>query len=123
MPIRQSCDKLITHLNINCRSIESNLSVVEDFPVGWARTAAFLASNGNFTNFRAFNYLNTRVLLKLQNELEHLEIDLKNLDNSDSAVATEEAFDRLQGRTSELNDSSPQDEVLAKCQTKLLIYS
>ncbi|RPA77095.1 hypothetical protein BJ508DRAFT_175081 [Ascobolus immersus RN42] len=56
--------------------------VVEDFPMGYPRAAAFMNcdNTGSFHIYRRFMYLRTRVLMKKQEEIRSLEADLEDLD-------------------------------------------
>jgi hypothetical protein len=49
---------------------------VEDTPNGFPRLAAFQASEANFSLYRSFSYLHSRVLLDLQDEITTLEKEL-----------------------------------------------
>jgi hypothetical protein len=49
---------------------------VEDTPFGFPRLAAFQASEANFSLYRSFSYLHSRVLLDLQDEITTLEKEL-----------------------------------------------
>jgi hypothetical protein len=62
--------------------------VLEDCPVGYPRTAAFLSSQPNLSTYRAFNYLHSRTLLHKQRALEILEQELDDLDEMDACNET-----------------------------------
>ncbi|KIL86399.1 hypothetical protein FAVG1_10228 [Fusarium avenaceum] len=64
--------------------IKSNPHKVESFPRGYPSLAAFLSSDKEFTVFRCFSRLHTRVLLHKQDELAQLEQRLDELDEEDS---------------------------------------
>jgi hypothetical protein len=57
---------------------------VEDTPNGFPRLAAFQASDTNFSLYRSFNYLHSRVLLDLQDEITSLEKELDEIDCEDA---------------------------------------
>ncbi|KAG9240589.1 hypothetical protein BJ878DRAFT_280442 [Calycina marina] len=58
--------------------------VDESYPLGWPRFAAFLNSADNYAMFRRFGTAHCRVLLHLMADLEQLEKELDQLDESDS---------------------------------------
>ena len=58
--------------------------VVEDCPKGYPKLAAFLSSEHNFSLYRGFSYLHSRVLLDLQDEISTLEKELDTADTFDS---------------------------------------
>jgi hypothetical protein len=60
-------------------------NLVEDTPNGFPRLAAFQASDTNFSLYRSFNYLHSRVLLDLQDEITSLEKELDEIDCEDAA--------------------------------------
>ena len=56
---------------------------MEDCPKGYPRLAAFLDSGENFMIYRRFGYIQSRLLLKKQNDLQDLEAKLERLDDAD----------------------------------------
>jgi hypothetical protein len=64
--------------------LRSNPHKIESFPRGYSSLAAFLSSDREFTVFRCFSRLHTRVLLHKQDELAQLEQRLDELDEEDS---------------------------------------
>lgn len=58
---------------------------LEACPNGYPKLAAFLSSEQNFSLYRGFGYLHSRVLLDLQDELSTLEKELDTIDTFDSA--------------------------------------
>ena len=58
--------------------------IVEDYPRGYPRLAAFVNSDNDFAIFRRFGTLYTRNLLQLQIELTEGEQKLKDLDNAEA---------------------------------------
>jgi hypothetical protein len=67
---------------------------VEATPNGFPRLAAFQSSEANFALYRSFNYLHSRVLLDLQDEITSLEKELDELDLDDFDASP----DRLRSR-------------------------
>ena len=58
---------------------------MEECPKGYPKLAAFLSSEHNFSLYRAFGYLHSRVLLDLQDEISTLEKELDRADIFDYA--------------------------------------
>jgi hypothetical protein len=56
---------------------------VEATPNGFPRLAAFQSSEANFSLYRSFSYLHSRVLLDLQDEITSLEKELDEIDVDD----------------------------------------
>lgn len=56
------------------------IAVVDDYPEGYPRAAAFIASADDFHAFRRYSYLNARILLHKQAEIAVLEKKLEKLD-------------------------------------------
>jgi hypothetical protein len=57
--------------------------IVEATPNGFPRLAAFQSSEANFSLYRSFSYLHSRVLLDLQDEITSLEKELDEIDVDD----------------------------------------
>jgi hypothetical protein len=99
--------------------------VLEDCPNGYPRLAAFLSSESNFTAFRAFSYLHTRVILEKQADLARLETELDDVDESDETTKTGKRrlknrdFDKREPRSDELR---PRTEILRDIHERLLEY-
>jgi hypothetical protein len=55
-------------------------ALVEDYPEGYPRQAAFQASEPSWSIYRGFSYLHSRVILDLQDELRCLEESLEEID-------------------------------------------
>jgi hypothetical protein len=53
---------------------------VEDFPDGYPRLAAFVASEQKMMQFRGFRMIRTRLLLHLQTDIQRLDTELNRLD-------------------------------------------
>ncbi|KAI8939317.1 hypothetical protein NX059_003107 [Plenodomus lindquistii] len=106
---------------------------LENTPRGFPQLAAFQASEANFSLYRSFSYLHSRVLLDLQDEIRCLESELDDIDWDDH----DEDENRLRSRdydmTTNANDQRTRtrrvvlreikdklmeyDEVLIKCRT------
>ena len=54
---------------------------VNEAPNGYPRTATFLDSDENFMIYRRFGYLQSRLLLEKQDDLQRLELKLDIMDN------------------------------------------
>jgi hypothetical protein len=78
-------------ITVPCESIENtqslatstNSNVVEEYPKGYPLLAAFQSSESSFSIYRSFDYLHSRVILKMQDELCVLERGLKRLEDTD----------------------------------------
>jgi hypothetical protein len=57
---------------------------VEEYPSGYPRLAAFQSSESSFSVYRSFDYLHSRVILEMQDELRTLEDNLGRLDAIDN---------------------------------------
>jgi len=57
---------------------------VEEYPNGYPRLAAFMSSEHNFSVYRGFDCLHSRVLLNLQDQIVELERDLDEKDQLDA---------------------------------------
>lgn len=108
---------------------------------GYSRTAAFLSSETNFSLYRGFGYLFSRVLLNLQDEIAALERELQDLDrmqgnngererlgsrSQDIAMAREEKKQRQQqseeGGIRVKTNQRDRQTILADIQSKLQVY-
>ena len=58
--------------------------VVDTFPLGYPRLAAWVDSDPNYAEYRRFGYLHHRCLLFMQDELAVLERELSELDAEDA---------------------------------------
>ncbi len=67
--------------------MEAHLCSVHSTPRGYPKLAAFLESDDNFKIYRRFGYLQSRLLIEKQNDLQRLEIKLAGKD--DDAVAAD----------------------------------
>lgn len=97
---------------------------MEDTPNGFPRLAAFLSSDANFSLYRSFSYLHSRILLDLQDEITSLEKLLDEVDGDDEF----DAPDRLRSREIDIDKSIHDDNthsrrvILAQIKNKLLEY-
>ncbi|KAF2847097.1 hypothetical protein T440DRAFT_540300 [Plenodomus tracheiphilus IPT5] len=76
---------------------------LQNYPRGYPRQAAFQASEHSFSIYRGFDYLHSRVILEMQDELRCLEENLQELDESDnnperSRCLSSRAFDLKQSK-------------------------
>ncbi len=77
-PVRK-CEQLPFRLgNLILRFI-----IVEDYPLGYPRVAAFMNSDENFLIYRRFGFLDAGILLRKQDELRTIEGSLDDLDHQD----------------------------------------
>ncbi|ORY00888.1 hypothetical protein BCR34DRAFT_575368 [Clohesyomyces aquaticus] len=103
---------------------ETRTRKLEETPNGFPRLAAFQSSEANFSLYRSFNYLHSRVLLDLQDEITCLEKELDEIDWIDS----QNAPNRLMSR--EIDEDKAVDEgdtrnrrvILREIKDKLLEY-
>ncbi|TVY12821.1 hypothetical protein LARI1_G008946 [Lachnellula arida] len=70
------------------RKVIRNL-LVEQYPQGYPRLAAFLDSDENFMIYRRFGYLHARLLLYKQDELRAFEKQLDRMDRKDAYPGTQ----------------------------------
>jgi hypothetical protein len=98
---------------------------VEDYQNGYPRQAAFQSSEPSFSIYRAFNYLHSRVLLELQDELRCLEDNLSDLDKIDFDNGDKK---RLKSRTYDLRQAkrektdSKRAQLISAIRDKLVSY-
>ncbi|CAO2652884.1 Nn.00g022950.m01.CDS01 [Neocucurbitaria sp. VM-36] len=98
---------------------------LEDYPRGYPILSAFQSSDSSFSIYRAFNYLHSRVLLEIQDELRNLEENLSELDRKDnnsgrSKCLTSRASDIKQAKRD--NKHSERATLLATIRDKLVNY-
>ncbi|RII05783.1 hypothetical protein CUC08_Gglean008998 [Alternaria sp. MG1] len=94
---------------------------LEKTPNGFPRLAAFQSSEANFSVYRSFSYLHSRVLLDLQDEITTLEKELDDIDWEDY----DEEPARLKSR--DFDVSQPEGErsrrvILREIKVKLMEY-
>ncbi|KAE9969852.1 hypothetical protein EG328_006639 [Venturia inaequalis] len=105
---------------------ETDTRTLEASPNGYPRLSTFLASEPNFSLYRGFHTLHSRILLELQDDIAALERDLDEVDKVDDG--TEAGKKRLANRQFDLKRSRGEDgfrprrEILAELRTKLLEY-
>jgi hypothetical protein len=97
---------------------------VDETPNGYPRLAAFQSSEANFSLYRSFSYLHSRVLLDLQDEITNLERELDDIDLDDS----DEDPDRLRSRELDVDRASDEGNkrnrrvVLREIKDRLMEY-
>lgn len=101
---------------------------MENTPNGFPRLAAFQSSEANFSLYRSFSYLHSRVLLDLQDEITALEKELDEKDWDDF----EEHPERLRSREIDVEKAAEEAEsepnvrnrrvILNEIRIKLLQY-
>lgn len=101
---------------------ETNTRILENCPNGFPRLAAFQSSEANFSLYRSFSYLHSRLLLDLQDEITCLEKELDDVDWDD------EGDNRLRSREIDVQkaegegDSRNRRQILAEIKAKLMEY-
>jgi hypothetical protein len=80
----------------------TNLDVVEEYPKGYPLLAAFQSSEPSFSIYRSFDYLHSRVILNMQDELRVLEKRLERLDNEDANSSSEDTNKCVRSRDSDV---------------------
>jgi len=96
--------------------------IVENCPNGFPRLAAFQSSEANFSLYRSFSYLHSRLLLDLQDEITCLEKELDDVDWDD------EGDDRLRSREIDVQKAEGEGgsrnrrQILAEIKAKLMEY-
>jgi hypothetical protein len=101
-----------TLCNIYLYVIDSD-EIVQNFPVGYPLQAAFQSSEPSWAIYRGFNYLHSRVILELQDELRCLEKKLTDTEEMDLENGDGK---RLRSRDSDLRQAKREktDSVRAK---------
>ncbi|KAF2106419.1 hypothetical protein BDV96DRAFT_617408 [Lophiotrema nucula] len=103
---------------------ETNTRKLEKTPNGFPRLAAFQSSEANFSLYRSFSYLHSRVLLDLQDEITTLERELDDIDWDDF----DENPDRLMSREVDVAAADDEDGarnrrvILREIKAKLMEY-
>jgi hypothetical protein len=101
-----------------------NPPLVDNTPNGFPRLAAFQSSESNFSLYRSFTYLHSRVLLDLQDEITTLERELDEIDWDDH----DDDPDRLRSREIDVAKASAEGDartrrvILRELKTKLMEY-
>jgi hypothetical protein len=97
---------------------------VEKTPNGFPKLAAFQSSEANFSLYRSFSYLHSRVLLDLQDEITTLEKELDDIDWDDY----DEDPVRLKSRDFDMSQPDGEGEprsrrvILREIKAKLMEY-
>jgi hypothetical protein len=100
---------------------------LENCPNGYPRLGSFLSSEANFSLYRGFSYLHSRVLLELQAEIASLEQELDELDDIDNDPQCGDKK-RLKSRQYDSNRPRPDDSyrsrqaIFAELRVKLVEY-
>lgn len=96
---------------------------LEDYPEGYPRLAAFQSSESSFSIYRSFDYLHSRVILNMQDELRVLEENLHNLDLEDSRVEDANQKLRVSSRTADIRQKeSARMSLLSRIHDKIVHY-
>ena len=96
---------------------------MEDCPKGYPKLAAFLSSEHNFSLYRGFGYLHSRVLLDLQDEISTLEKELDTADMFDSANGHEDRlFSRRRDHAQNIAADRSRRHILSDIRAKLVDY-
>lgn len=91
--------------------------------MGYPHLAAFQSSESSFSIYRSFDYLHSRVILDLQDELRVLEEGLSELDEADSSAEDSRRKLRVASRTADLRqEKSQRAELLSTIHDKLVRY-
>ncbi|KAH7085930.1 hypothetical protein BKA63DRAFT_529459 [Paraphoma chrysanthemicola] len=104
--------------------LETKTRTLEGTPNGFPRLAAFHSSEANFSLYRSFSYLHSRVLLDLQDEITSLERELDEIDLDDA----EEDPDRLRSREIDVDRAADEGTsrnrrvILREIKEKLIEY-
>ncbi|KAF2626412.1 hypothetical protein BU25DRAFT_343768, partial [Macroventuria anomochaeta] len=102
--------------------------LVESYPRGYPSQAAFQSSESSFSIYRSFDYLHSRVILDLQDELRCLESDLSELDEEDGFAPDMERRNSVRSRELDLEAAgsedglSPRSALLSTIRDKLVRY-
>ena len=108
-PVLQSKGAVYT-----CGQLTANIAVLEDYPQGYPRLAAFLALDRDFTVFKRFDYLHMRSLLEQQDELAELQELLHRCDDVEPIPL---------GLSSRRQDENPERRgLLRQVTAKLQVY-
>ncbi|KAF1934752.1 hypothetical protein EJ02DRAFT_167266 [Clathrospora elynae] len=103
---------------------ENKTRKLEETPNGFPRLAAFQSSEPNFSLYRSFSYLHSRVLLDLQDEITTLEKELDEIDWDDFG----DEPDRLRSREIDIDAAGGEENtrnrrvVLREIKDRLMDY-
>ncbi|KAF1939945.1 hypothetical protein EJ02DRAFT_351025 [Clathrospora elynae] len=104
----------------------TDAKAVEDYPHGYPQQAAFQSSESSFSIYRAFDYLHSRVILEMQDELRCLEDNLQTLDAMDDnprrkKCLSSRSWDLKQAKRDQ-KPLSDRATLLSKIRDKLVSY-
>ncbi|CAN9108602.1 unnamed protein product [Alternaria alternata] len=114
-----------TAADIEREIMETKTIPLEDYPEGYPRQAAFQSSEPSWSIYRGFNYLHSRVILELQDELRCLEKGLTDMDLIDSKNGNEKP---LRSRSGDLKQAkrakttSKRAHIINEIRCKLVNY-
>ena len=95
---------------------------MDNTPNGFPRLAAFQSSESNFSLYRSFTYLHSRILLDLQDEIAGLERELDEIDwddfDEDPNRLRSRDFDKISAET----DARSRTVILKEIRVKLMEY-
>jgi hypothetical protein len=126
-PNESTEDRRARKLLAETQIASTKIRALEDCPEGYPRLASFLASEPNFSVYRGFSYLHSRVLLELQAEIAALEQELDELDAIDNDPEGDQKR-RLKSRIFDSKKPRPDDgyrsrqEIFAELRVKLVEY-
>ena len=95
---------------------------VDNTPNGFPRLAAFQSSESNFSLYRSFTYLHSRVLLDLQDDIAGLERELDEIDWDDFDEDPNRLRSRDFDKASDENDGRNRKVILKEIRAKLVEY-
>lgn len=95
---------------------------LDNTPNGFPRLAAFQSSESNFSLYRSFTYLHSRVLLDLQDDIAGLERELDEIDWDDFDEDPNRLRSRDFDKASDENDGRNRKVILKEIRAKLVEY-
>lgn len=96
-------------------------SLVDDYPDGWPRVAAFLNSADTFQIFRRFSYAHTRLLTNMMAKITTLEKGLLELDRKDAEVGSDTNY-RLRATEYQGGWDTEKQELMDRLQVEIRAY-
>ena len=96
-------------------------SLVDDYPDGWPRVAAFLNSADTFQIFRRFSYAHTRLLTNMMAKITTLEKGLLELDRKDAEVGSDTDY-RLRATEYQEGGDTKKQELMDRLKFEILAY-
>lgn len=97
------------------------LPIVEDYPNGWPKVAAFLEGCDSFGIYRRFGYIHSRLLVAHQTKITHFEQQLRDLDQSDEAGGESTDW-RLKGSLQKERWDTAKIDLLKELEKEILAY-